>query len=277
MAQSGGRYGRDEQDDRQSGWRRDRDYESGQRYGRGQSEDEGEYGYRSSSRGDWQNQGSQGGEWNRMGRYGEDNGNQGFSYRDREEGMNRGYGRQQYDTGDYARPSYGDSSAWGPGGRSGYGGYGGGYGSSSSYGAGYGGYGGGQSSQRNDRGFMDKAGDEVASWFGDDEARRRRQQDEHRGRGPKGYARSDERIKEDVSDKLTDDGSLDASDIEVQVSNREVTLTGEVNSREDKRRAEDIAELISGVQHVQNNLRIKNRSGAMMDTARQAGSCAGRR
>ena len=42
--------------------------------------------------------------------------------------------------------------------------------------------------------------------------------DEHRGRGPRGYTRSDERIREDVNDRLTDDGWLDASDIDVQVS-----------------------------------------------------------
>ena len=34
-----------------------------------------------------------------------------------------------------------------------------------------------------ERGFFERAGDEVASWFGDDDAARRREQD-HRGRGP---------------------------------------------------------------------------------------------
>lgn len=109
-----------------------------------------------------------------------------------------------------------------------------------------------------ERGFMDKAGDEVASWFGDEEAEQRRRMDQHhRGRGPRGYARSDERIREDVNDRLTDDWMLDASDIDVEVSAREVTLSGEVSSRSDKRRAEDIAEDVSGVTHVQNNLRVR--------------------
>lgn len=110
------------------------------------------------------------------------------------------------------------------------------------------------------RGFWDKAGDEVSSWFGDDDAERRRHQDQHRGRGPKGYVRSDERIREDINDRLTDDWSLDATDIDVQVAEREVTLTGEVASRADKRRAEDIAESVSGVTNVQNNLRIKQQT-----------------
>ena len=80
---------------------------------------------------------------------------------------------------------------------------------------------------------------------------------QHRGRGPKGYSRSDERVREDVSDRLADDDMVDASDIEVQVSQGEVTLSGHVDSREAKRRAEDCAESVSGVRHVQNNLRVK--------------------
>ena len=39
----------------------------------------------------------------------------------------------------------------------------------------------------------------------------------HRGRGPKGYSRSDDRIREDVSDRLSDDHMIDASDIEIEV------------------------------------------------------------
>ena len=62
-------------------------------------------------------------------------------------------------------------------------------------------------------------------------------------------------------------GWLDASDIEVQVSSGEVTLTGQVNSREEKRRAEDVAEAISGVKHVQNNLRVKDKSASTGQTS----------
>ncbi|MCW5734878.1 MAG: BON domain-containing protein [Enhydrobacter sp.] len=76
------------------------------------------------------------------------------------------------------------------------------------------------------------------------------------GKGPKGYTRSDDRIKEDVCDCLTDDHHVDATSVEVQVRNGEVTLSGTVDSREAKRRAEDLAERASGVKHVQNNLRI---------------------
>jgi len=79
---------------------------------------------------------------------------------------------------------------------------------------------------------------------------------EHHGKGPKGYKRSDERIREDVCDRLADDDHLDATHINVAVSNGEVTLEGSIGSRSDKRRAEDCAESVSGVTHCQNNLRV---------------------
>lgn len=126
----------------------------------------------------------------------------------------------------------------------------------------------------NDRGFFEKAADEVYSWFGDDDAERRRERD-HKGRGPKGYARSDDRIREDVSDRLTDDWRVDASEITVEVSSGEITLSGTVNNRDDKRRAEDIAERVAGVKHVQNNLRVNQDSaGWAGSTGRSAGAGA---
>lgn len=78
---------------------------------------------------------------------------------------------------------------------------------------------------------------------------------EHRGKGPKGYRRSDERIREDVCDRLSDDDELDASEIIVTVKSGEVTLEGTVTDRRAKHRAEDLAESVSGVQDVDNKLR----------------------
>lgn len=113
-----------------------------------------------------------------------------------------------------------------------------------------------------ERDWWDRSTDEVASWFGDEDAQRRRNMDAidrgHRGRGPKGYVRSDDRIREDVCDRLSDDAMVDASDVEVSVAKSEVTLSGTVNSREERRRAEDCVERVSGVTHVQNNLRVAN-------------------
>jgi hypothetical protein len=135
----------------------------------------------------------------------------------------------------------------------GYGGYrpsGGPYGSGGARDRGYNG---------DRRDWWDRASDEVMSWFGDEDAARRRRQD-YRGRGPQNYTRSDDRIREDVNDNLTEDWGVDASNVTVTVSNGEVTLEGTVATRLQKRRAEDCAEDVSGVKHVQNNLRVQERS-----------------
>ena len=181
-----------------------------------------------------------------------------------------------------------------------------------------------------DRGVAGRAADEVRSWFGDDDAQRRRARDEresarerwsgregygeggyrypgetalgrpdwgdrqgsyedrdrfwrsggaseprsrtvysgpvhwqedltgvnYAGIGPRGYRRSDQRMLEDVCDRLTEDRRINASDIEVKCHEGVVSLTGSVQSREEKRRAEDIAESVVGIHDVQNNLRV---------------------
>jgi osmotically-inducible protein OsmY len=78
----------------------------------------------------------------------------------------------------------------------------------------------------------------------------------HRGKGPSGYHRSENRIQEDVCDRLTDDDRIDASDIRVQIDSDTVILSGTVRSRDEKRRAEDLAESISGVRDVENRLHV---------------------
>ncbi|NIX76286.1 BON domain-containing protein [Microvirga terricola] len=112
-----------------------------------------------------------------------------------------------------------------------------------------------------ERSLFERAGDEIRSWFGDEEADRRRDMDvrhlTYRGRGPKGYQRPDARILEDVNDHLTDDPYIDATDIEVSATEGEVTLSGTVASRFEKRHAEDLADSVSGIKHVQNNLRVR--------------------
>jgi len=79
----------------------------------------------------------------------------------------------------------------------------------------------------------------------------------HRGKGPRGYRRSDERIREDVSDRLTEEAQLDPSEVDVSVTDGEVTLSGHVAKRFEKRLAEDWAETVTGVVHVQNNIRVR--------------------
>lgn len=118
--------------------------------------------------------------------------------------------------------------------------------------------------------WLDRAADQVRSWFGgedDDRGRGRheeprraygRGEGKFRGRGPKNYRRSDDRLRDDVCDRLADNEWLDASDVEVNVVAGEVILTGLVDSRYAKRLAENISESVSGVSHVQNNLRVQS-------------------
>lgn len=220
--------------------------------------------------------------------------------------------------------------------------------------------------RRDERGFMDRAGDEVRSWFGDDDAERRRQFDDRdrnrervygqggeygpgsyrgswerdwndadergyygerayygergssgdrgthgeraygygdrgvgnyfnqpgypgsfrnrggfeaerqsfAGRGPRGYQRSDARINEDVCDRLCDSPAIDATNVDVRVAGGEVTLSGTVSSRDEKRRAEDMIEHVSGVREVHNNLRVGRADEAFSQPNTGAGSTA---
>jgi len=83
------------------------------------------------------------------------------------------------------------------------------------------------------------------------------------GRGPRGYKRSDDRIREELNDRLTAHGFIDATDIECSVHNGEVTLNGFVDSPDSKRAAEIVAEGIQGVLHaVRNHLRIRSAENA---------------
>jgi hypothetical protein len=83
------------------------------------------------------------------------------------------------------------------------------------------------------------------------------QEDDHSGKGPIGYKRSDEKIYEDVCEALFVSPSVDATDIDVSVLDGLVTLSGTVNSRYEKREAENCVENISGVFDVNNELRLK--------------------
>ncbi len=76
------------------------------------------------------------------------------------------------------------------------------------------------------------------------------------GKGPKGYKRSDDRIKEEVSEALYRNHRVDASDIEVEVKEGIVTLSGSVDSRQTKRSAEECVEHLSGVIDIHNRIRI---------------------
>jgi hypothetical protein len=76
-----------------------------------------------------------------------------------------------------------------------------------------------------------------------------------RGRGPKGYQRSDQRIREDICDAVIDSG-IDAGEVDVRVESAQVTLSGTVEHKYQKRHIEDIAESVAGVKEVDNQIRV---------------------
>ena len=76
----------------------------------------------------------------------------------------------------------------------------------------------------------------------------------HAGKGPK---RSDDWIDDEVRRRLTENGHLDASQVDVSVQHGEVALSGTVDSRYAKRTAEDIAESVPGVRDIHNRLTIQ--------------------
>ena len=77
------------------------------------------------------------------------------------------------------------------------------------------------------------------------------------GKGPKGYKRSDERIREDACEALARHPGVDASDIEVAVDNSVVVLKGTVPNRWMKRQAEDVIDDVSGVDDVRNEIQMR--------------------
>jgi hypothetical protein len=88
---------------------------------------------------------------------------------------------------------------------------------------------------------------------GDDSSRIR----SNRGRGPKGYERSDERLKEMICERLTEDHDIDASEISVDVSNREVTLSGTVGERQTKYQIEQLVDDCGCVEDIHNQIRVQ--------------------
>lgn len=114
----------------------------------------------------------------------------------------------------------------------------------------------------------------AGEWPEIEEARRRREEVEHRslpagvthrGKGPRGYQRSDERILEDIEDILMEDPYVDASDIEVEVRAGEVVLKGIVENKLTKRRVESLVEAVAGVKQTENRLRSRRPGGDIVN------------
>ncbi len=77
------------------------------------------------------------------------------------------------------------------------------------------------------------------------------------GRGPKGYKRSDESIKEEACELLFWSSEVDASDIEVSINEGCIYLDGHVSSQNAKKETEAIVEDIEGISDVVNRLQVK--------------------
>ncbi|MFL5493291.1 MAG: BON domain-containing protein [Gemmatimonadales bacterium] len=155
-----------------------------------------------------------------------------------------GYGQSSYPQGGYGQ-GYQSGQQWSPG-QYGYQGFqGGGYGQGG-FGPGFRQFGEGSESWRGrefGRGYEGQSGIKERGHYA--------------GRGPKGYKRSDERIREDINEELTRHPDIDAFEIEVRVDDGEVTLTGTVEDRHAKRLAEDLAERFTGVTDVHNQLHVR--------------------
>jgi hypothetical protein len=104
------------------------------------------------------------------------------------------------------------------------------------------------------------------------------------GRGPKGYQRSDDRIKEDISERLMHSGRIDASDVSVQVQSGKVTLEGTVPDRRMRHAIEDLIDQCIGVKDIDNRVRVnrdddsqtrKATSGSSSSSSFGAGSSSG--
>lgn len=191
-----------------------------------------------------------------QGHYGQSGyGQGGYDTRGRNFDYDYGYGRQGGYGGDYGRGVYGEGGS-----RSRFSDHGnatendyyrdersGGRYSNGTFGTEHGGW-----NEFAGEGPRGREGSQVGSPYGYGS----RGAGQHRGKGPKGYQRSDDRLKEMISERLRDDPEIDASEITVTVQGGRVTLDGTVDSRRTKNLAEDVAEQF-GVADVHNNLRVQ--------------------
>jgi len=81
-------------------------------------------------------------------------------------------------------------------------------------------------------------------------------------RGPKGWQRSDERMKEDICERLYHQEHIDSSEVTVEVSEGKVTLDGTVKDRHMKHAIEDLIDGIPGVKDIDNRVRVTRDEGS---------------
>jgi osmotically-inducible protein OsmY len=82
----------------------------------------------------------------------------------------------------------------------------------------------------------------------------------HRGKGPKNFVRSDERLTELVNELLMDHDEIDATHVNVEIKNGEVSVSGTVEDRWQRREIEDLIERMGGVKDVHISIKIASRT-----------------
>lgn len=74
--------------------------------------------------------------------------------------------------------------------------------------------------------------------------------------GPRDFRRCDQRIREDICERLIAEHSLEVSEVSVDVRAGNVRLEGSVPDRRMKHRIEDLSALCPGVRDVENRIRV---------------------
>jgi len=90
--------------------------------------------------------------------------------------------------------------------------------------------------------------------------------------GPKGYTRSDDRIREDISERLMLADGIDSSEVTVSVKDGRVSLEGTVPTRGMKHAIEDLADYTAGVTDVDNRIRVEREGQSAASTGVQSAS-----
>jgi osmotically-inducible protein OsmY len=75
-------------------------------------------------------------------------------------------------------------------------------------------------------------------------------------RGPRGWIRADARILDELCERIVRAG-VDASQLAVDVQGGEVSLVGDLGTREERRIVVDLAERILGVTAVTADIRVR--------------------
>jgi hypothetical protein len=120
------------------------------------------------------------------------------------------------------------------------------------------GYGHSSGYARHESGYGSRAGWDLGTHQRDIAPERVARQTSYRGLGPQDYKRTDERIRDDICERLTDSHDIDARNILVEVHQGNVTLSGTVIERRMRYAAEDLVERVGGVANINNQMRVQS-------------------